>query len=73
MLCRGSRRSITRSKRTRVRLVELLWRWRWRWRCVMPLANAPSKGFGAVISAITQRQPAQVGKPAHAAGSPTYT
>ena len=39
----------------------------------MPKANAPPLILGAVLSAITQRQSAQVGKPAQTAGSPTYT
>ncbi|MEH2012153.1 hypothetical protein [Nostoc sp.] len=43
------------------------------WRCVTPKANAPPRILSAVLSAITQRQSAQVGKPAQTAGSPTYT
>ena len=39
----------------------------------MPKANAPPLILGALRYAITQRQSAQVGKPAQTAGSPTYT
>lgn len=41
------------------------------WRCVSQRHNTPSQGFGAVLSAITQCQSAEVGKPAYTAGSPT--
>ncbi|MEH2166723.1 MAG: hypothetical protein V7K41_10050 [Nostoc sp.] len=41
--------------------------------CVSLWRNAPVNDLGALGYAITQRQSAQVGKPAHAAGSPTDT